>query len=990
MKMSGIITLKASGLALLLFLFQSCTNMVTAQISAGAALSPVMKITGPDKDQSDPMKLTVLKIDIKVVGQVAVTTLDMTFYNSNSRVMEGEFLLPLGEGQTVSRFALDINGALREGVVVEKEKGRTTFEAVTRKGVDPGLLEMTTGNTFRARVYPLPARGSRRVVISYEQELADKGSTDLYTLPLMVTEPVDKFVVHAEVIKNKVAVASENELSNLSFSRWNDSFVADLENDNFTPDKQIVLAFPHTGREVKTFTAVKDISSDESYFYLCIRPEIITEKKPLPKTVTIFWDNSNSSLGRDIDKELSVLDGYIRQAGNLSIELVKFNIKTEKPETFTITNGNWARLRDTLKSFIYDGGTSIGAVDFSKCKSDEILLFSDGISDFGNAEPQFSSVPVYTINSNIIADHSFLTYIARRTGGVYINLNRNTSSEAIALLGNRNYQFISARLEEGEVKDIYPSMPTGFDNTFTMSGLMKGKSATLVLNFGFGSDIKYSKKVKISTDMADESGLLSRLWAEKKIAELSLNAERNKDEITSTGREYNIVTPNTSLIVLETLDDYLQYDIVSPAEMQNEFFGIKETKERNKSAEMLTHIDYVIKIAEEKSKWWNTHYPLTKKLQTDTVNMAPPPPPPPSSESEVAGYMIRRNESVARVRESAESDVIIVEEDRSYSPEAMSVEQDALNEQVVGSSPASAKAAISINAWDPQTPYLKVLEYSAKGGEYITYLRLKSEYGSTPSFYIDAADFFIRAGEKELAVKILSNLAELRLEEPQLLRVMGKKLLDMGRPDDAICVYQKVLKMKGEEPQSYLDLGLAYEAGGESQKALTTIWEVVKRTWDSRFPEIELIALNEINNLIALHPELDLSGTDKRLIRNEPVDIRVVLTWDTDNCDMDLWVTDPTGEKCFYQHTLTWLGGRISRDFTGGYGPEEYMIKNAVKGEYHVQVNYYGTNSQTVLAPVNLHLTFITNFGRPDQKQKEVTVRLEDKKDVIDIGSFSF
>jgi len=148
--------------------------------------------------------------------------------------------------------------------------------------------------------------------------------------------------------------------------------------------------------------------------------------------------------------------------------------------------------------------------------------------------------------------------------------------------------------------------------------------------------------------------------------------------------------------------------------------------------------------------------------------------------------------------------------------------------------------------------------------------------------------------------------------------------------------------------------------------------------------------MNEINNITATHPGVETSFIDERLLKNEPVNIRVTLTWDTDNCDMDLWVTDPAGEKCFYENKLTHQGGKISNDFTRGYGPEEFMIKNAIDGKYLVQANYYGTSSQALLAPVNLHVTFITNFGKPNQKKKEVTIRLNDQKDVIDVGKFSF
>jgi tetratricopeptide (TPR) repeat protein len=281
-----------------------------------------------------------------------------------------------------------------------------------------------------------------------------------------------------------------------------------------------------------------------------------------------------------------------------------------------------------------------------------------------------------------------------------------------------------------------------------------------------------------------------------------------------------------------------------------------------------------------------------------------------------------------------------------------------------------------------------VLEYAAFGTEYSTYLKLKQEYGATPSFYMDAADFFTTKGKVDTAVVILSNLSELQLEVPQLLRVLGSKLMNLKQYKEAVSVYQKVLDIKGEEPQSYRDLGLAYEAAGDRQKAVNTLYEVIKKNWDGRFQDIEIIVLNEINRIMASSPGIDHSFIDDRLIKQEPVDIRVVLTWDTDNCDMDLWVTDPAGEKCFYEHKLTRNGGKISDDFTQGYGPEEFMIRKAIPGEYVVHVNYFGTSSQAVLAPVNLHVTFYTNYGSSNQKQQDVVLRLMNAKEVVEVGKF--
>jgi hypothetical protein len=993
-------------LTLITIPFNPFLSLINAQPKNQGAINPVMKISNLNRNTENPMRLDILNIDIKVIGQIAVTTLDMTYFNNNSRVMEGEFNFPLGEGQTVSRFALDINGALREGVVVEKKQGRVAFEAIVRRGIDPGLLEMTEGNNFRSRVYPLPAKGSRRIVLSFEQELTDKGDHDLYLLPLKIKESVGKFSIHAEVVKNQVNLdTEENELINLSFEKWEDSYVANLKQENYTPNKQIALAFPHISDSARIFTATKNNNSDSSYFYLTIRPGIAAKAKSLPKLITLLWDNSNSAQERNIEKELAILGAYIQKIGSLSIELVPFNIKTGKAETYVITNGNWDKLRSAIKAIAFDGGTSFGSIDFTKFKSDEVLLFSDGMTNFGSPEPVFSGTPVITINSSLSANHAFLTYIAQRSGGVYINLTTLTNNEAVTMLTNSNFHFISAQIEKGKVSNIYPSMPCQFNNSFSLTGIMAGKSTSLLLNFGFGTTVVYSKQIKINADNSVEPALLRRLWAEKKIAELNLNAEKNKDEISLAGKEFGIVTQNTSLIILENLSDYLQYDIVPPKEMQKEYFRQKYANEKDASEKIKSHIDYVLALSKEQTKWWNTNYPVLPEKPVSSARSGNNRAALPDSvqavsnleEVVVTGYATQGRvsgvgavSSNRRNRSSAgrlAMEMITVEEpaDPNQAPIPFLYMDQSNDRQKPGN-----KADIQINAWDPQTPYLKVLQYASKGEEYSTYLELKKEYGLTPSFYIDASDFFSKIGNKETSVRILSNLAELMLESPQLLRTLGKKLLALNCNAEALMVFKKVLELKEEEPQSYRDLGLAYEANGNSQPAVSTLYEVVKKEWDGRFHGIEIIALNEINNLIAIHPNLDYSFIDERLVKMEPVDIRVVLTWETDNCDIDLWVTDPSGEKCYYENRLTRFGGKISDDFTGGYGPEEYMIKKAIQGEYRVQANYYGTRSQSQLAPVNLHLTFITNFGKPNQKKQEVTIRLEDQKDIIDVGKFSF
>lgn len=73
-------------------------------------------------------------------------------------------------------------------------------------------------------------------------------------------------------------------------------------------------------------------------------------------------------------------------------------------------------------------------------------------------------------------------------------------------------------------------------------------------------------------------------------------------------------------------------------------------------------------------------------------------------------------------------------------------------------------------------------------------------------------------------------------------------------------------------------------------------------------------------------------------------DIKVVLTWDTDQTDVDLHVTNPSAEECYYGFRETREGGVLDVDITDGYGPEVFTQANALAGEYEVKVVYFSAH----------------------------------------------
>jgi len=134
---------------------------------------------------------------------------------------------------------------------------------------------------------------------------------------------------------------------------------------------------------------------------------------------------------------------------------------------------------------------------------------------------------------------------------------------------------------------------------------------------------------------------------------------------------------------------------------------------------------------------------------------------------------------------------------------------------------------------------------------------------------------------------------------------------------------------------------------------------------------------------------VDVKGVEPRLLKNLSLDVRVVLAWDADNTDVDLHVIDPNGEEVFYGHNASYQGGAITRDATGGYGPEEFALKLAKPGKYRVEANFYGHRQQVLTSGTGLMLWLSSGFGTPTQQDRRTTIRVRSERGArVVVGEF--
>jgi len=912
-----------------------------------------------------PIVLSDLHISVFVIDNIATTTMEMMFYNNNNRVMQGEFNFPLANGVTISRFALDVNGEIREGVVVEKEKATQAFEAVTRKNVDPGLAEVTKGNNFKARVYPIPAKGYKKAIIAFEQEINGDAKNYIYQLPLSIKNKLDKFSVRVEVVMNKPKVLSSNYPTiNLEFTQARNSYISEYQELNKSLESHLTFAIPKP-QQVNTVYSYKGSVTSDNYFYanLNINPEKRRKKKP--QTTTMLWDVSSSAKNRDLDKEIEVLKGYLNWMDKGQVTLVTFSNTVHKTKNYQIKKGQNEQLMSALKLEKYDGGSNIRSIDFSAFKTDEILFFSDGISSFGEKKMSNFKSPVLAINSSNMADHNFLEHLAVSSNGTYINIFKKPVSQAIDVATHEQKQFIKASFDTNKIKNIFPKNGEKISNHFSVSGIIEGGEAKLTLYFGFGNEVTETKVINIDNSQGIENSLGERIWAQKKLKTLLVD---NKEAlIKSHGKKFNLVTPKTSLIVLDAIEDYIQYEIVPPASLQPEYFDrIAMRNQKNREGKQ-NRISNLCEQFNADYEWWKEVVHSKKSPDKDS------------------GYNSSEFTNFSLV-EGADNDgeleevVMVMESDEAEAEIAFDSSDKSKKENNKRKPPT-----LEIKEWDSNASYVNTLKSVDKKNVYLKYLEIKAEYEEAPSFYFDVATYMFQKSLRAEGLRVISNLAELELENTETLRTLGRKLFEFEFYKEAEDVFKEVLESRSFEPHSYIDLGLTYAELGEYQKAIESLYTVIDKDWDVdiifRFHGIELITLHDINNIIFQNrKKVNTSFINSCFLKHMPVDVRVVIDWDANETDIDLWVTDPNNEKCSYSNKNTRIGGRISNDITQGYGPEEFRLKNAIEGPYTIEVKFYGSRKQTVLGMVTVRAIVYTNFGTTDERKEVLTLQLEPQK----------
>jgi Ca-activated chloride channel homolog len=286
-------------------------------------------------------------------------------------------VFPLAAGQTVAGYELEVDGRMREGVVVPKQTARVAFENTVRQQIDPGLAELTRGNVFRTRLYPIPAQGRKRVALIIEQALDDGGDHYRYLLPLAFRQTVQRFEVHAEAARGGGAPlgAEASPDAALRFDRVGELWAATLTRENVQPQRELAFRIPKAGDEASVLEApdVLEPAWRSVVAQLDSGLDATLASAAKPRRVALWIDASGSARERDRARERAALQAYFSHLQEVEVELVAFRNVADAPRRFRVARGDASALLAAIDALPLDGGSSYGAIDPAITPAAEVL-----------------------------------------------------------------------------------------------------------------------------------------------------------------------------------------------------------------------------------------------------------------------------------------------------------------------------------------------------------------------------------------------------------------------------------------------------------------------------------------------------------------------------------------------------------------------------------------------------------------------------------------
>jgi Ca-activated chloride channel family protein len=547
-------------------------------------------------DQGKPrFSLVVQRLDVKVTVEqdFAITEVDETFVNPSSDTVEGIFSFRTPPGAVLSRFGVDRQGELTWGRVKELKSAVQQYESNVYEGSeeDPALLQWSGLGLYNARLYPIRAGTTRRVVTRYSEWLPREGPNGerrLYVYP-MAAEGARASLPRIEELRFtlelggarasrvRAGMAGKRDGNRIVVKAFDFVPRADLAVELFDAGQSVPVAYraphrlgPGDVPENAETNFARDVAREEAD-YIAVPLRVLGKSTEGPPGIDIgvVIDSSAATEPGALSIARSMTSALLAQlgpddraalwAGDASLHPV-----AEGSGTFVTLDASERRAwLAGLASVERGGATDLGALlseaasQLDPKRRGAILYVGDGQPTVGELAPKslrerLGRLPQTTrILAASVGSQPNVALLETLVRGAPVEQVQDAYGAARAALrlleAAGRPLWLGAKVNLGAgVERVLPRdlPPISSDETTLVVGRITGKLPTEITLTGSGGS--FTRRLTV-TNLAD-SGDLRRRWGQARLSELIAEGS-GRASLVELARRYALVSPFTALYV---------------------------------------------------------------------------------------------------------------------------------------------------------------------------------------------------------------------------------------------------------------------------------------------------------------------------------------------------------------------------------------------------------------------------------------------------------
>jgi Ca-activated chloride channel homolog len=577
--------------------WQDWTGGMGDQRGARSASSGTGRLYGIDPvapPGAPARKLGIAKQVVRAVlrNGVAETEVDQTFSNPSGQPIEGYYWFTVPASATVTGFALETDGQLVEGEVIERREAAARYQAAVRAAVDPALLEWVDGRTYRARVFPIPASGTRRVVLRYIEMLPSVEGKTRYVYPLRSDDPVrfDEFALSVDVGPTKeVEVASS-----LDARVENGGRIVSMRRSGYVPraDFQLELVDKKKHAPVSAWRFQAGVDQADYVMLRYAPDEDLSKQAPANADVVLVVDTSAGGDEGARQLRVAAAEGALRALSDgdhfalVALDVVP-TVVYPREGLAPASEAEIGKALERLSDHAVGGATDLGSMfepSLGRLHGKEqaaLVYVGDGAPTSGETGSEAlverlrrsltgSHARFFAVGTGG-ANHELLAGLARAGGGQYLRVDEAGQATAQALR-------LTSAIKTATITDVAIDLGAGLDQPlYSATGkLARGEEMVLLARTHHplpdhvavrgrvgGKDFQAKYELKVDTTSVTAS-LVPRLWAAEYVRRLMGSGDAqddNRGQILQLGVEYGLITPYTSSLALESESAYARQGI---------------------------------------------------------------------------------------------------------------------------------------------------------------------------------------------------------------------------------------------------------------------------------------------------------------------------------------------------------------------------------------------------------------------------------------------